>query len=334
MIWKQIRQWCLAGLVGAAFVGSAQAHFLRSKCCSSANECGAPAACAPAAPAAPAAAPAAPQTITVNTIEYVQEQRQVTRTVYKMEQRQETYTTCKIEHYTVPQTRTCMVNRLVTETVMETRNICERVPYWEEKTVMKERWVTQQVTEMKCKTVDRGHYETREVPASPSCLERLTARRHHGCCDPCAPQCQEACPRTKCVKCWVPNVVTEQCPVTHCKKVKVCEPCKVKVCCYKTVSKTVQVPVCKSHCVQEQKTVTVNVCCTRKVPVTCTRNVRVTVTFTPTAPMFTPLAGLAPGWGVPLIVKLFGTNVVPGGSWSVNTTLVPGTWPMFCSASV
>src|SRR5438093_4622784 len=84
MIWKQIRQLCLAGLVGAAFVGSAQAHFLRSKCCQSANDCGAPAACAPAAPVA--AAPAT-RAVTVNCIEYVQEQRQVTCTVYKMEQR-------------------------------------------------------------------------------------------------------------------------------------------------------------------------------------------------------------------------------------------------------
>src|SRR5260221_2237594 len=109
MIWKQIRQLFLAGLVAAAFVGSAQAHFLRSKCCQSANDCGAPAACAPAA------APAC-HAVTVNCIEYVQEQRQVTRTVYKMAQPQETYTTCKLETYTVTQTQNIGCNRPVSET--------------------------------------------------------------------------------------------------------------------------------------------------------------------------------------------------------------------------
>ena len=51
------------------------------------------------------------------------------------------------------------------------------------------------------------------------------------------------------------------------------EPCTVKVCCYKTVSKQVTCPVCKTRCVTEQKQVTENVCCKKMVPYTYTKTV-------------------------------------------------------------
>jgi len=220
--------------------------------------------------------------MTVNCIEYVQEQRQVCRTTYKMEQRQETVTVCKCEKVMEQQTKQVCCNRLVQETVMENRVCCERVPVWQEKTVMKQEWVTQQVTENVTKMVDRGHYECQLVPVSGNkgAAKAPGTRRllgHHkkeepkpscGCCDPCA--CCQCCEYKQV---WCPCMVCETCPVTCCKKVCVTTPCQVKVCCYQNVQKTVQVPVCHTRCVQEMKTVTCNVCVNRMVPTQCTRTV-------------------------------------------------------------
>jgi hypothetical protein len=286
------RHLLMAGLLAVSLVGSAQACFLRgkSKCCH-ANACCAPAAgccggaaacgsgCCNAAPCAPAM---------VNCIEWVQEQRQVCCTVRKMEQRQVTCTGYRCEHYTEPCTRTVCCKRYVTEQVMECRTVCERVPVMTQKTIMKERCVTQTCTEMHTKVVDHGHWECKEVPCGPSIGERagsllggLCKKKHHDCCDSCnsCNSCCETscCPKTKTVKCWVPCKECVQCPVTVCKKVKVCEPCTVNVCCYQTVTKQIQVPCCKTRCITEQKCETYNVCKTRMVPYTYCKTVCVCV---------------------------------------------------------
>jgi hypothetical protein len=260
----QLKYVVLAGLLAVSLAGNAQANFLRGRCkckneCCETSCCNAGNACCNAANAC--------GPVTVNCIEWVQEQRQVCCTTYKTEQRCVTCTGYRCETYTVPEVRTVCCKRYVTEQCMECRTVCERIPYWTEKTVMKTHWVTQQCTEMRTRCVDKGHYECCEVPCRTGLLERLHKK---DCCDPCACDC---CPKTKTVQKWVPCKVTECCPVTVCKRVKVCEPCTVKVCCYKTCTKQVQVPVCKTRCITEQKQVTVNKCCKRMVPYTYTKTV-------------------------------------------------------------
>jgi len=107
-------------------------------------------------------------------------------------------------------------------------------------------------------------------------LDRMLGvhRGHCGsCCEPVK------CCREVCRKVWVRCPEYECCPVTVCKKVKVCETvvCKVAVC--KTVCEDVQVQVCVTKCVPECRTETfcVNVC--RQVPCTGTRTVRVCVPY-------------------------------------------------------
>src|SRR5262249_17338930 len=116
----QVRLLVLAGLMAVSLAGNAQACFLRgrSKCCNQNccdNACGAGA--------------NAGGMVTVNCIEWVKEQRQVCCTTYKMEQRQVTCNGCRCETHMEPRTRTVCCTRRVTETVMETRTVCERVPY-------------------------------------------------------------------------------------------------------------------------------------------------------------------------------------------------------------
>ena len=206
-----------------------------------------------------------------NTIEYVQEQRQVMRTTYKMEQKQENYTAYRCENVMVAKTMEVCCNRIVHETVMCNKTVCERVPSWETKTVMKQCWHNEMVTENVTKMVDHGHYECREVPvAEHKKLGSMGHLLHHEKEDCC---CKCECPKYECKQCWVPCMVCETCQVTRCKKVCTCVPTQVQVCCYHTVQKQVTVPTCVTRCVQEKKTVTCNVCEKHQVPVQCTRTV-------------------------------------------------------------
>src|SRR5581483_11139785 len=230
-----------------------------------------PAAAAPGAPCPPA-----PQLCTVKCIEWVPETVPVTRTVYRQEQRQETYTCYRT--VTVPETRTRQVTvmrpvtetvmetrqvtctRPVCETVMETRTVTERVPVTKTVTCMETRWETQQVTEMRSRTVRNVCYVPVEVPCGPlhggghgGGLLGGLCHRNRGCGNPCADACNpcgnpcgetcNACPptRTVCKKVVTCQTVCE--PVTVCKKVKVCVPVTKQVCCYECVSRCVQVPV-------------------------------------------------------------------------------------------
>jgi hypothetical protein len=252
------RHLLVAGVVTVLLTGTSQAFIFKHKkhCCGH---------------GAPAGYIDCQGNYVYNTIEYVQEQRQVMRTTYKMEQRQEAYTAYRCETVMVPKTMEVCCNRLVTETVMVNKTVCERVPTWETKTVMKQVCTTQQVTEMVTRKVDKGHWECREVPVEEhkkmGSFGHLLHREKEDCC------CKCACPQYVCKQCWVPCIVCEQVPVTVCKKVTNCVPTQVQVCCYHTVQKQVTVPCCVTKCVQERKTVTCNVCEKRQVPVQCTRTV-------------------------------------------------------------
>jgi len=212
---------------------------------------------------------------TVCVKEWVSEQYQATRTVYKTECHQEAYTAYRCE--TVPETRTRNVTtcRTVQEVQTIMKTVCENVPCVEERTVMKAHWTCKPVTKTHTKCVDHGHYECREVPCGPSCMDRMKKMCHHkkDCC------CEEECcaPKTKTVRCWVPCPVVET--YTTCHMERTCEyvPEVCHVTTYKTVTKQVpcQITVCKK--VPETHTETYTVCTTRSVPYQATRTVSVCV---------------------------------------------------------
>lgn len=240
--WKSMT---LAGIAVLCLVGNVSAFWrCRQPSCCDAAPC-----CQPCAPCAP---------VKVLCCEMVPEQRQCVRTVYKMQEKVERYTAYRCVPAMEERVRNVCYKRYVTETVMQTRTCVERVPVWQERTIMKSHWETQQVTVMKTRCVDRGHWEYKEVPVK-------SFFRKGDCCDPC--------PKTKCVKCWVPCKVTECYPVTCCKKVRVCVPCTVKVCVYQKVCKTIQVPVCRTRCVTEMKAEKYQCCVNRMVPYEATRTV-------------------------------------------------------------
>jgi len=144
---------------------------------------------------------------------------------------------------------------------------------------MQKHWENQTVTTMVCKTVDRGHWECKEVP----CARKQFANWLHKCChrNDCCDSCEPCCepPATRTVKCWVPCKVTEQCPVTCCKRVCVETPCKVKVTVCKTETRQEKFQVCCTKCVPEQKTETYTVNVARCVPYEATRTVNVCVPY-------------------------------------------------------
>ena len=224
----------------------------------------------------PCPAPCAPAMKTITCTEYVRENFTTTRTCYKYECKQESYTAYKT--VCVPETRTRCVTcyKRVPEMRTQTVNVCVKVPCVEERTVMKRHWETQTCTRMVCKTVDRGHWECKEVPCGESSnwLRGLGHRRD--CCNPCEP-C--ACPRTRTVKCWVPCRETIQCPVTTCKRVCVCVPCKVQVNVCKTVTKQECRQVCCYKCVPETRNECYTVNVRKCVPYQACRTVRVCVPY-------------------------------------------------------
>lgn len=224
------------------------------------------------APAAPAVNPCVR---TITCVEYVRENYTTTRTAYRYECRTENYTAHRCEF--VPETKTRQVTcyRHVQEMVNEVRTVCERVPVVEERTVCKPVWTTVTETVMVCKTVDRGHYECREVYSHMKALQnRMHSFRHrHDCCEPCPPS------NCRTVKVWVPCKVTIQCPETRCRRVctMVQHKCQVTVC--KMVPKQVTVQVCRTRCIPETRTETYTCCVARMVPYQACRQVRVCVPY-------------------------------------------------------
>src|SRR5262249_60208612 len=68
--------------------------------------------------------------------------------------------------------------------------------------------------------------------------------------------------------------------------------------------------------------------------ITCTWKVTVTVAPAAIVPSATPGPGSAPGRGTPPTVKLFATNVVPGGTASKKTTLSAFAVPVLTRSTV
>jgi hypothetical protein len=259
----------VAGVALLAAAGSLQAC---------AGPCASPCAETVAAPCAPAF-----RTITVN--EWVPENYETTRTVYKTEYKTEKYTAYRTE--CVPETR--KVSRTVTKLVPvvenQVRTTYKCVSSVENRTVTKSVVVCTPVTTVTRKCVDKGHYECVEVCKGPSLHDRIRMK-----CDPC----YEPCPRYKTKKVWVScpvwietpctkivrsvQCVTEVVPVTVNKLVPVEET--VKVCTMKCVSEVVEdtVTVYTRKCVAFEATRCVAVCVPVVEKVTACRMVCRTVT--------------------------------------------------------
>jgi hypothetical protein len=229
-----------------------------------ASDCGTPC----ATPCAPAAAPCAPAMVKVKVTKMVPVEEMQTVTEYQQVTEKKTYTVNEYKTVVEPKTVTYTEYQKVTKEVMEPRTVTVSVPVTKTVTENVTTWETVQVTEMVSKTVDKGHWECREVPVTPGIFSRLFSKKADPC-DPCAPVCVP----TKTVKCWVPCMVTECCPVTKCKKVAVCKPCTRTICTYECQTKTEMVKVCKIECVPVTKTCTVNECKTVCVPVVKTCDV-------------------------------------------------------------
>jgi hypothetical protein len=206
---------------------------------------------------------------TVTVTEWVPEQYESCRTVYKTEYVNETYTAYRTE--CVPETRTRMVtvSRMVPECRDVVRTTYKCVPTQETRTCTKQVWTCKPVTTIHRKCVDQGHWECCEVPCEPGFFSRLGSHRRHGCDDPCAPACCEV--KTKTVKKWVPNKVWIETPVT--KMVRTCEYVPYTTCV--TVNKMVPVQevhkVTVNRCVTEQQCQTYTVNVARQVPYQATR---------------------------------------------------------------
>lgn len=214
--------------------------------------------------------PAAPATTKVWVREWVPENYQCTRTVYRTECREETYTAYRCECVPETRTRVCTLSKLVPETRTVTRTVCVAVPCVEERTVMQARTVCKPVCETVRKCVDRGHWECREVPRKPGLLERL-CKRNKDCCDPCCP------PPTKTVRVWVPCPVWEEKVVTRMKRVTECVPVTCKVTVYKQELRQQECQVTCYKCVPEQRTETVTVMAQKMIPYQAKRMVPVCV---------------------------------------------------------
>jgi hypothetical protein len=228
-----------------------------------------------AVPCPPAPPPCQVVTKKVMVTQYVPQPYETVQTVYKIEFKEEKFTAFRCVTVPVEQTRNITVCKSVPETrdVVVTRYEC--VPTVEERVVTRNVMTTQPVQTMVTRCVDKGgHYECREVPCGSS---RLFG--HHGLCgkrscDDCGAECP---PPTRTVKCYVPNMVTVQVPVTTYRCV--CTPVteKVKVTVNKTVAhkETVKVTTCRTVTEVVPQKCTVNV--VKQVPYEATRKIAVCV---------------------------------------------------------
>jgi len=260
MIWQRVRLALLASMVAmAAALPVAPGKALAGDCKTSDGK---PCEVISSAPAA------APAMKTIRVTECVPEHYTTTRTVYKTHKVEEKYTAYRCEKVPETRTRTVTVYDKVPVEETRTRTICVNVPCVEERTCMEKHWVCKQVTTYKKKCVDKGHYECKTVECKPGLVERLCSKKK---CDPCDPCCEQACPKTKTVKVWVPCKVWIDEPCT--KTVRVCEHRPVKkqvtVCKKETRCETYKVTVCK--CVPRQKVETYTCCVEKKIPYEATR---------------------------------------------------------------
>jgi hypothetical protein len=244
MLLGNVRTPLLVGAVLAVLAGSARA----GDCCE------------------PCATPCGPAFQTVCVTEWVAENYETTRTVYKRVCVQENYTAYRTECTAETRQRVVTVNKVVP---VEVERVCTSytcVPTVETRTVMKPVTVCKPVTTVHRKCVDMGHYECREVPCGDGFMTKLRKCFHkQDCC--------EGPPPTKVVKVWVPNKVWVETPVT--RMVRTCEyvPTPVQV----TVNKLVPVQraykVTTYQCVPEQVTQTYTVLVPHQVAFPATRTV-------------------------------------------------------------
>jgi hypothetical protein len=225
----------------------------------------------PAAPAMPAPGPGCPPApcppATMKVCQMVPTQCQETRTVMKQVQRQECYTAYRTETVQEKKIVPCTTYKTVTETVMETRTCCVKVPCWEEKTCMEKRKKVEWVTEYKEKCHLTFHKECKTIGFGGCCNTGCDTGCNTGCNSGCNTGCNTGCDTGCCNKGFSFSF-----PVCKPCIEKTCEPCCVpkctcecvpvckKVCTWKTETKTECVPVCKTRCVPctENKEV---VCC-------------------------------------------------------------------------
>jgi len=223
-----------------------------------------PGAAYPGAPCPPTPCP--PQTMRV--CKMVPTQVQETRTVMKQVQRQECYTAYREETVTEKKCVPVTTYKKVTETVMETRTRCVKVPCMEQKTVMEKRKKIEWVTETK----EKCHISFKKDCVSlggHNCCG--SGGGMGGCCgggDGCGdkgscfnfsfPVCKPTIER-ECVQVCRPKCTYECVPV-----------CKT-VCTYKTETKTECVPVCKTRCVPCTENKEITVCKKVCVPYQATR---------------------------------------------------------------
>jgi hypothetical protein len=163
---------------------------------------------------------------------------------------------------------------MVHECQAVTRDVCVKIPCWEDRCVMKKCWETVRVCEMCERRRLHTYWECCEVPCSFSNFcDRLSCcgnSCHNGCHQPCRTRTVR---RLRC--CWV----TECVPVTRCKRVCVERPVTCRVCTYKTEirKETCNVTVCK--CIPETRTETYTCYVCKQVPIQCKRTVCVCQPF-------------------------------------------------------
>src|SRR5262249_32868916 len=193
-------------------------------------------------PPAPCPAPT-----TRKVCKMVPTQVQETRTVMKQVQKQVCYTAYREE--TVQEKKCVPVTtyKKVTETVMEQKTVCVKIPCMEEKVVMEKRKKIEWVTECKTKTKVSFHKECKTI-GGKGCL----GGKLGGCCgDKCGGGCGDGC-GGGCggisIPVWKPHceTYTTTCRVPKCTYE--CVPVCKKVCTYRTEMQTKCVPVCKTRC--------------------------------------------------------------------------------------
>src|SRR5207244_2946022 len=132
----------------------------------------------------------ATQYCTVCCQEWVPEQYQCTRTVYRRECRQENYTAYKC--VCVPETRCREIctYQMVPEYKTIVKHVCSTVPCVEERTIMQTCYKCVPYTTCVKRCVDHGHWECKWVPCCDNGgWRRFFRGHHHGCGNDCCNTC-------------------------------------------------------------------------------------------------------------------------------------------------
>jgi hypothetical protein len=276
MVCQPLRLALLIGAITAVAVSPVRANGFRAPRC-----------CDPCGSSSSTTGPAYRSNGGSGCYEWVRENVQEKRTVYRYECRTEQYDTFRCERVPVCRERTVTCVKRVPVWTEQCRKVCVKETVWETRMVNKTCYKTVQETCMKKQLVRLGHWECREVQplfghgGGGGGLFSGRGHGHHGngCNDPCANNngCNDVCRPTRTKQVWVHCPEYRECPVTVCKKVcyTECVPCKVAVC--KNVWREEKVKVCTYQCVTEQRVVKCTEWETRRVPCKATRTVRVCV---------------------------------------------------------